>query len=136
MQLQQQQQQQQNMQEDDGEGEGEEDDEDMLIDLDQLDEENRQALLEYLKQEYEKNPTQFPFPKELIEDYMNKQSSQQQQLHQRQETESVRDIRSDEMIVEETSSKKIEGGGLEIEDEDQDQQHQLHQQLQMMQQYQ
>jgi hypothetical protein len=44
----------------------------MLIDLDQLDEDNRQALLEYLKNEYEKNPNQFPFPKELIEDYMNK----------------------------------------------------------------
>jgi hypothetical protein len=30
----------------------------------------------------------------------------------------VRDIRSDEMIVEESSSKKIEGGGVDIEDED------------------
>jgi hypothetical protein len=45
----------------------------MLIDLDQLDENNRQMLLEYLHQEYEKNPDQFPFPKELIEEYMLKQ---------------------------------------------------------------
>ena len=86
-------------------------------------------LLEYLRQEYEKNPDQFPFPKELIEDYMNKQSQQQQQ---RQDTESVRDIRSDEMVVEETSGKNhIEGGGQEIEeDEDEDdevRQHQLQQ---------
>lgn len=31
-----------------GEGEGEEEDDNMLIDLDQLDENNRQMLLEYL----------------------------------------------------------------------------------------
>lgn len=51
----------------------EDDDEEMLIDLDQLDDQNRQMLLEYLHQEYEKNPDQFPFPKELIEEYMLKQ---------------------------------------------------------------
>ena len=71
-------------------------------------------LLEYLRQEYEKNPDQFPFPKELIEDYMNKQSQQQQQ---RQDTESVRDINSDEMIVEDSAKNKIEGGGQDIEDD-------------------
>jgi len=29
-------------------------------------------LFEYLRQEYDKNPDQFNFPKELIEDYINK----------------------------------------------------------------
>jgi hypothetical protein len=45
----------------------------MMIDLDQLDDQNREMLLEYLKQEYDKNPAQFPFPKELIEDFMKKE---------------------------------------------------------------
>lgn len=44
----------------------------MLIDLDKLDETNKQMLLEYLQQEYEKNPDQFPFPKELIEEQLMK----------------------------------------------------------------
>lgn len=44
-----------------------------MIDLDQLDDQNREMLLEYLKQEYDKNPGQFPFPKELIEDFMLKE---------------------------------------------------------------
>jgi hypothetical protein len=31
----------------------------MMIDLDQLDDQNREMLLEYLKQEFDKNPGQF-----------------------------------------------------------------------------
>ncbi len=91
----------------------------MLIDLDKLDETNKQMLLEYLQQEYEKNPDQFPFPKELIEEQLMKQYQEQQQQRQnRQETESVRDIKSDEMIVEDTSQQRqhdIEGEEQEIE---------------------
>ena len=45
----------------------------MMIDLDQLDDHNREILLEYLRQEYDKNPSQFPFSKELIEDFMQKE---------------------------------------------------------------
>ena len=60
----------------------------MLIDLDQLDDQNRQMLLEYLHQEYEKNPDQFPFPKELIEEYMLKQQQHENEI------ESVKDINS------------------------------------------
>jgi len=74
----------------------------MLIDLDKLDDNNKQMLLEYLQQEYEKNPDQFPFPKELIEEQLMKQYNQQQKQG-RQETESVRDIKSDEMVVEDNS---------------------------------
>jgi hypothetical protein len=77
----------------------------MLIDLDQLDDQNRQMLLEYLHQEYEKNPDQFPFPKELIEEYMLKQGGQQ---------EAVKDIKSQEMVLEDA----ITGGGQQIEDEE------------------
>lgn len=80
-------------------GEGE-DDEEMLVDLDQLDDHNRQMLLEYLQQEYAKNPDQFPFPKELIEEYMMKQ--QKQNIDQ----ESVKDIKSEEMIVEEANANQ------------------------------
>lgn len=82
--------------------EGEEGEEEMLIDLDQLDDHNRQMLLEYLQQEYDKNPDQFPFPQELIKDYMNKR-------------ESVEDIKSQEMVLEDAD--RIEGGGQQIEDE-------------------
>jgi hypothetical protein len=60
----------------------------MLIDLDQLDDQNRQMLLEYLHQEYEKNPDQFPFPKELIEEYMLKQQQHDNEI------ESGKDINS------------------------------------------
>ena len=56
----------------------EEDDEEMLIDLDQLDDDNRQILLEYLKNEYENNPDGFPFPKEIIEDYMQRQQQERE----------------------------------------------------------
>jgi len=77
----------------------------MLIDLDQLDDQNRQMLLEYLHQEYEKNPDQFPFPKELIEEYMLKQGGA---------PEGVKDIKSQEMVLEDA----ITGGGQQIEDEE------------------
>ena len=42
------------------------------MDLNELDDYNRQMLFEYLQQEYEKNPDQFPFNKQLIEEYMMK----------------------------------------------------------------
>jgi hypothetical protein len=45
----------------------------MMIDIEQLDDQNRQMLFEYLRQEYENHPESFPFPKELIEDYVLKQ---------------------------------------------------------------
>jgi 6-pyruvoyl-tetrahydropterin synthase len=44
------------MEEDEEGEEGEEDDEGMIIDLDKLDETNKQMLLEYLQEQYEKNP--------------------------------------------------------------------------------
>lgn len=51
-------------------------------------------LLEYLKQEYDKNPSQFPFPKELIEDFMKKEQMNKMAKMNGQEAESVKDINS------------------------------------------
>ena len=68
----------------------------MMIDLDQLDDMNREMLLEYLKQEYDKNPAQFPFPKELIEDFMKKEQMNKlaKMNNNGAENESVKDINS------------------------------------------
>jgi hypothetical protein len=82
--------------------EEEEEDEEMMIDLDQLDDQNRELLLEYLKQEYDKNPGQFPFPKELIEDFMKKE--QLKKAAAGGEAESVKGINSQEMILEDAAA--------------------------------
>jgi mRNA-degrading endonuclease RelE of RelBE toxin-antitoxin system len=39
----------------------------MALDLDELNEDQRQMLLEYLQEEQAKNPEQFSFPKEKLE---------------------------------------------------------------------
>ena len=90
------------------EEEGEEDEE-MMIDLDQLDDQNREMLLEYLKQEYDKNPSQFPFPKELIEDFMKKeQMNKLAKINNggagHHENESIKDINSQEMVLEDVNN--------------------------------
>ena len=95
----------------------------MMIDLDQLDDQNREMLLEYLKQEYDKNPGQFQLPKEL--EGLLKEGKQQQRgsAGKREEIDSVKDIKSQEMILEEAmmqgsqSQGQIGGGGQEIEHE-------------------
>ncbi len=72
----------------------------MLIDLEQLDEPNRQMLFEYLRQEYDKNPDQFNFPKELIEDYINKQSAS----NKGDQSAKGGDINSQEMVLEDAAA--------------------------------
>lgn len=90
----------------------EDDEEEMMIDLDQLDDQNREMLLEYLKQEYDKNPGQFQLPKEL-EGLLKEQAGKKD--HQ---LESVKDIKSQEMVLEDVGgSQQIVGGGQDIEDE-------------------
>jgi len=37
-----------------------------MVDLDELNDDEKQMLLNYLNEEYEKNPDQFPFPKEKL----------------------------------------------------------------------
>ena len=64
-------------------------------------------LFEYLQQEYEKNPDQFPFNKQLIEEYMMKNQNQPLSGKTDQEMESVKDIKSQEMILEEANSQQI-----------------------------
>ena len=92
-----------------------------MIDLDQLDDQNREMLLEYLKQEYDKNPGQFQLPKEL-EGLLKEGKQQKGSAGKREEIDSVKDIKSQEMILEDAvdGSQQIVGGGQEIEDEEGD----------------
>lgn len=55
-------------------------------------------LLEYLKQEYDKNPGQFQIPKELIEGFINKKSNGGGDGN-------VKDIKSQEMVLEDASAQ-------------------------------
>lgn len=55
--------------EEDGEEDGQEEEgrnDMMMVDLDELDEVEKELLLNYLQQEYVKNPEQFPFPREQL----------------------------------------------------------------------
>lgn len=60
---------QQQMEDDEYGDEGEDDGEDELVDLENLPEDKRQMLLEYLQQEYDRNPDNFPYPKEVLDHY-------------------------------------------------------------------
>lgn len=113
-QMQQQQMMQQQMMQQQQDEEDEDDEDKTLIELDDLDENDKEMLLQYLQQEFEKNPDQFPFPKELLQGNFNIQ--QQQQHSQSQKEDSIKDIKSEEMIVEDAQP---EG---EDEDEGQDEQ--------------
>lgn len=57
------------MEDDEYGDEGEDDGEDELVDLENLPEDKRQMLLEYLQQEYDRNPDNFPYPKEVLDHY-------------------------------------------------------------------
>ena len=57
-------------QEDDGE---EEEDEKFQFDVDELNEQERQLLVAYLQEEYEKNPDTFQIPKEKLQELINAQ---------------------------------------------------------------
>lgn len=52
---------------DDGEG----DDDDQLIDIDNLQDNEKAILIQYLQDEYQKNPDQLPMPKEVIEQFLH-----------------------------------------------------------------
>ena len=82
--------------EEDEEGDGEEGDgeDKTMIDLDDLDDNEREMLLQYLQQEYEKNPDQFPFPQEFLEKNLKRGGL-------KKEEDSIKDIKSEEMVVEE-----------------------------------
>lgn len=109
--------------EEDEDDENQEEEEDMLIDLNSLDDEKREMLIEYLQQEYDKNPGEFEIPQELLEALKVRDGSgKRQSAGKREELESVKDIKSQEMILEdamhgEGSHNQIHGGGQDIEDE-------------------
>ena len=42
----------------------------MLLDVDQLNDEQKQMLMAYLQQEYEKNPDDFQLPKEKLQEIL------------------------------------------------------------------
>ena len=51
----------------------------------------------YLQQEYQSNPDQFPFPKEVIQQLLQGVEEDEQQ----KQIDSVHDIKSEEMVIEE-----------------------------------
>ena len=69
--------------------------------MNDLDENERKMLIQYLHQVYEKDPDQFPFPKEVVDDLLQ-QYNQMEQEQREEGTESVKDIRSEEMVIEDS----------------------------------
>jgi len=62
---------QQEPQEDDEiEDQGEGEDEEQMIDIDNLNDNEKAILFQYLQDEYQKNPDQLPMPKEVIEKFL------------------------------------------------------------------
>ena len=55
----------------------EDEDEKMLMDLNELDDQEKQLLLQYLQDEYEKHPEQFPFPKEHLNQIIQQENFEQ-----------------------------------------------------------
>lgn len=49
----------------------------MVLDLEELSDDQRQMLLAYLQDEQTKNPEQFPFPKEKLEQLLMNKKLQQ-----------------------------------------------------------
>lgn len=87
----------------------------MLLDVDQLNEEQRKMLIEYLQQEYEKNPDEFKMPKEKLEEILAQGGlivSQEDEYHQDGLQEQL-----DEVEEEGEQEIEIEGGEQQIEDD-------------------
>ena len=80
------------------EGEDDEDDEE-VIDLEDLDDQQREMLLKYLQGEYEKDPSQFPFPPEELEQQLRRQRELQQE-------DSDGQVRGGEFVIAEGSEEQ------------------------------
>lgn len=63
-------------QEEDG---GEDDEDKMQFDVDELNEQERQLLVAYLQEEYEKNPDTFQIPKEKLQELINAQLNRREE---------------------------------------------------------
>ena len=76
----------------------------LLIDLNELDDSEKQMLLAYLQDEYEKNPDQFQFPKEKLQEIMDSGDFEQLREHiqmlQQNAGGSQSLIKAQEMIIE------------------------------------
>ena len=51
----------------------------MQFDVDELNEQERQLLVAYLQEEYEKNPDTFQIPKEKLQELINAQLSRREE---------------------------------------------------------
>lgn len=111
----------QKSEEEDEEDEDNDDDKEM-IDFNDLDESQRKQLIIHLFEMYQKNPAEFPFSKNDLEniliqyDQIMKEEGEieggESQINQ--EEESIKDIKSEEMVIEEQQQNEIEGGEQEI----------------------
>lgn len=68
-------------------GEDEDDDDNQLIDIDNLNDEEKAILIQYLQNEYQKNPDNLPLPKEVIEQFLQDNHELVQNLHLMQQNQ-------------------------------------------------
>ena len=107
----------------DDEDEGRGEDEDEYFDLDNLDAEEKAILMQYLQEEYEKNPNSLPMPREQYEqlladtrDLLEKRQGQDDGEDYGQD-DGAEGIDSSEMVVENNEGAMIIQGEDNIDDE-------------------
>lgn len=91
--------------------EKEEDEEDQYFDIDNLNDDEKAILMQYLQEEYEKNPDSLPMPKEQYEQLL----ADNQELLERMRSQEG--INSSEIVVENDGAMIIQGEN-NIEQED------------------
>ena len=79
----------------------------MMIDLNELDANEKQMLLQYLQEEYDKHPEQFPFPKEQLAQIIEQENFDllRDQIRILQQQKQVQEDEQDE-----NEGMEIEGG--------------------------
>ena len=102
----------------DDEGEGEEEEE--LIDIDNLADNEKAVLWQYLNEEYQKNPDQLPMPREIVEQFL----ADNQELADRINNASQQEEQEDEGVappadVIDSSEVVVEGAEREATRDDQ-----------------
>ena len=87
----------------------------MLMDLNELDDQEKQLLLQYLQDEYEKHPDQFPFPKEHLNQIIQQENFEQL----RDQIRILQQPKNNSQTEDEKAENiQIEGGEQQIEDEE------------------
>jgi hypothetical protein len=69
-----------------------EEDEDQLVDIDNLDDNEKAILIQYLQNEYQKNPDQLPMPKEVIEKFLEDNQELIHKMNQMQQIQEGEEI--------------------------------------------